>query len=1757
MTIYSITGTFTVFDNNSNTDDQVDAGPVTLEIIAPEGSSFSYEEGETPPGDDLPVAILDTSQIIGARVDGVPLQSEEELVLDVRWEQNGASRQTTVLVLFVEDSPAPGLDNDFIFALGGDPLPLIENINDWNAFEDSIQSLGIPTSGPLAPGQNIFLANLPDVVVGDGNLVQGTPGDDSFETSLFGTDDDDTVQGLAGDDFLWSSPGFDLLDGGADFDAVLYELESAVFVNNTDQTVTADWNGSETEVFAHQTLKGFDGNNGVDGLVGIEAFNLSQSHDVAYLGDNDEGFTYVFDRAGNDMVVASASGLTSTFFISGSGDDTYIGSSNPLDYVDYQNDDGNDAAGAQFQGISASFTGGGNATVIDPWGNTDTLEGIEFVNGTDRNDNMEGDETENIFFGNDGNDFLNGGAGDDQLFGDAGEDDFVGGAGNDLIDGGPGDDDDYDVINYSIENGGGAIFADLSAGQIIDTYGDLDTVSSIDEIRGTQFDDTFIGSDTDRVQLRGLQGEDAFFAGAGYETLDYRRDADEGGTGAIFADLTADYVIDGFGDTDSIITEFGEIDRVRGSAQGDVLLASNVGVRLQGEGGDDLIKGRSGDDELHGGEGDDTMLGGDGNDYFNGGGGDDKIEGGGGDDFVDFNNGVTTADGGDGWDTVFYDLSFFNPGDIILRVDFTANSSTALEFPEGADFIENFEEVQIIGNVDVQLVGDDDDEHLQGGEGNDEITGNGGDDGLQGNGGDDTLDGGDGDDLLFGGDGNDTLDGGDGDDSLFGDAGDDTLEGGDGDDYLNGGGGTDTINGDDGDDFIELGGTGNATIDGGDGWDTIFFDLTEFTPGDFTLLVDFTTNYAGALESNTGQDFVENLEEVQVVGDLNVILTGDDEDNRLEGGDGDDEITGNGGDDDLIGNGGDDLLIGGDGDDGLFGGDGDDTLDASGGDASTQGFGDYIRPGLGSNTILGHAALFATGDGVDISYADLSGIGGVTITVGDNGTGTTVSGTPGLVDDTFTFTHYFEGSQDGDTFVGSDRDGFEGWAGFDGADSFDGGGGFDSLRYNGDQNYGGFGGITATFADGDGTVIDSWGNTDTFTDFDEIVGSQNDDVMEATGNTGVRFRGEDGDDILVGTDEDDRLEGGDGNDEITDGSGTDQSYGGAGDDIFHNQGGANDLFDGGDGNDTLITDVTGFGLDQIFIDLDEVAGSQRGGLQPVSSADTLVSIENFTFIGEWDAFIAGSDEANEITTDAGDDEITTGLGRDTVFSGDGDDIIDASAGDLASEGFGDRIRAGLGADTIIGSATLYSEGSGLNIAYFDVEVPVGGVTITVGADGTGTVVSGTAGLIDDTFTYVDNFGGSQEDDTITGSDRVEYEGFEGSEGSDLIDGAGGFDEIYYGRLEAGVDMNLQSGQVTKTGGGVDTLLNIESFWASNFDDTITGSTLGDRVYGEDGNDTINGRGGIDTIDAGEGDDTVNAGVSSDTVMGGDGDDTITAGDGFDQIYGDAGNDTLRGNAGNDMLDGGAGDDIVQGGIGADMLFGGDDNDTLNGADGFDEIHGDDGDDTLTGNAGNDILSGGSGDDNIDGGIGIDTIDGGDGDDTISASDGFDIVTGGAGDDTIFGNSGNDTIDGEDGNDTLQGGQGNDGITGGSGDDILRGEAGFDTLIGGDGDDQLFGGNGGDIISGGAGNDIMGGSFGADVFIFDSGVDTIIDLSLLADRIQLDGAALGIEGLSSAEVIDQFADVVGPSTQLVFDAANRLSLDNITNLTALEGLIEVI
>lgn len=87
-----------------------------------------------------------------------------------------------------------------------------------------------------------------------------------------------------------------------------------------------------------------------------------------------------------------------------------------------------------------------------------------------------------------------------------------------------------------------------------------------------------------------------------------------------------------------------------------------------------------------------------------------------------------------------------------------------------------------------------------------------------------------------------------------------------------------------------------------------------------------------------------------------------------------------------------------------------------------------------------------------------------------------------------------------------------------------------------------------------------------------------------------------------------------------------------------------------------------------------------------------------------------------------------------------------------------------------------------------------------------------------------------------------------------------------------------------------------------------------------------------------------------------------------------GNDTLSGNKQNNKIDGGAGNDSINGREGNDTLLGGDGNDTLMGGADRDVLDGGAGNDLLMGEAGNDTLMAGLGNDTLDGGADYDRAD---------------------------------------------------------------------------------------------------------------------------------------------------------------------------------------
>ncbi|QNM83498.1 calcium-binding protein [Sphingomonas sabuli] len=599
---------------------------------------------------------------------------------------------------------------------------------------------------------------------------------------------------------------------------------------------------------------------------------------------------------------------------------------------------------------------------------TDTLIAIEQVSGSAFGDRLVGNDSNNTLFGSGGDDVL------------------IGGLGNDALNGGYGIDTvDYRSATASISMVGGNVTGGAGS----------DTLSSIENIIGSNYNDTIEGTSTDNVlrgedgsdTIRGGLGDDILDGGEGNDTVSYaglmdgvtvdlnRSGAQDTGGGGVdtlsdFEDITGTFnndtligddqnnVLDGAigddqvlggGGNDIIYAYLGN-DFVDGGDQNDIVYANDGSDVLLGGSGADILYGEAGTDTLFGGADadiisggieNDTLYGDDGDDILSGDAGADRLYGGADNDTLRGLAGTDTLDGGTGRDRADYSAA---TGDIYIDLSETDYQYT---FSDGYDRLTSIEDVQGSAYND-ELVGSSANNELNGGAGNDT---------LMGAAGDDVLVGGIGVNLLFGGDGRDTasyagaevgvsvslaiseqqtvnittLDTLSGIENLRGSSHDDALIGDDAINYLYGDTGADSLSGGLGNDRL-YGEAGIDTLNGGGGDDVL--------DGGF----DNDTMNGGA-----GNDRISD-------GRGN---------NTLNGGDGDDELTAGGGEDLLNGDDGNDLAFGGNGIDTLNGGAGDDHLRAGNDDDTLNGQADNDRlvAGNGNDGLHG-------GTGNDLLYGD-------------------------------------------------------------------------------------------------------------------------------------------------------------------------------------------------------------------------------------------------------------------------------------------------------------------------------------------------------------------------------------------------------------------------------------------------------------------------------------------------------------------------------------------------------------------------------------------------------------------------------------------------------------------------------------------------------------------------------------------------------------------------------------------------------------------
>ena len=465
----------------------------------------------------------------------------------------------------------------------------------------------------------------------------------------------------------------------------------------------------------------------------------------------------------------------------------------------------------------------------------------------------------------------------------------------------------------------------------------------------------------------------------------------------------------------------------------------------------------------------------------------------------------------------------------------------------------------------------------------------------------------------------------------------------------------------------------------------------------------------------------------------------------------------------------------------------------------------------------------------------------------------------------------------------------------------------------------------------------------------------------------------------------------------------------------------------------------------------------------------------------------------------------------------------------------------MGADTLIG-------GAGIDTLSYEASTTGINLNLATGL--------GSAGLANgDVVSEFEVIVGSAHNDTIIGS--AANETIIGGAGADHLDGGEGVDQVSYALSNAGVNVNLATGQASGGHAQGDTVLNFEHVIGSNYNDTLAGTagsdTLdggsgNDYIYGSDGADSLVGGVGIDTLDYSLSNAGVNINLTSSTASGGYADgDKIS---GFEVVVGSNYADTLNGSRSDDTLIGGDGDDHLFGDYGNDLLVGGAGNDTLEGSYGNDTLDGGDGFDIVdysksTYAANIDLLNNTASGVFVQGDvlISIEGIIGSAYNDTLTAGIDAAFINAGAGNDLVIGGAGADTLLGGAGTDTLSYQYSGAGVnvnlatgvvSGGHAEGDIITE--FEGVIGSSFNDTIVGSHGNDYIDGGDGADYLDGGIGVDTLSYASS-STGVSLNMATGHHTGGGAEgdtiVGFEYIVGSNHDDTF---IGSDSNDVFDGS---------------------
>ncbi|MEY8841189.1 calcium-binding protein [Cribrihabitans sp. XS_ASV171] len=300
---------------------------------------------------------------------------------------------------------------------------------------------------------------------------------------------------------------------------VLVLRNSTVYGTDGDDTLTGD--------YGDDRIAAYDGNDLLEGIDGQDTMYGHSGNDTLRGGDGDDSLD------GGDGADLIEGGLGDDTLLGGYGDDTLVGGAGTdLAYMGFSTLNSFTVSGPDTALTVESYRGADLYQEVETFQFSDTVIGLdEFLlfrnrdlSGTGEADRLEGDYGDDRLRGLDGNDVLFGHDGNDTLEGGEGTDTLIGGDGDDVLIGGDSESDLRDVAYGG--NGDDRIDGSYGNDELRGDDGN-DTVS------GSFGTDTVIGGAGDDV-LTGEAWSDLLYGNAGNDFLNggFGYDRTNGGDGA-------------------------------------------------------------------------------------------------------------------------------------------------------------------------------------------------------------------------------------------------------------------------------------------------------------------------------------------------------------------------------------------------------------------------------------------------------------------------------------------------------------------------------------------------------------------------------------------------------------------------------------------------------------------------------------------------------------------------------------------------------------------------------------------------------------------------------------------------------------------------------------------------------------------------------------------------------------------------------------------------------------------------------------------------------------------------------------------------------------------------------------------------------------------------------------------------------------------------------------------------------------------------